>query len=52
MLEHDAAVRDLVGHPVLMDASLQLPGDEVVDGGGAQVQVNKLAVHLAQLTSA
>ena len=49
MLEQQAAVRNLVGHPPRMDAPLQIPALDVVDRGRAEGQVNKLA-HFSQLT--
>jgi hypothetical protein len=49
MLEQQAAVRNLVGHPPRVDAALQVPAVDVVDRSGTEGQVNKLA-HFPELT--
>ena len=49
VLEQQAAVRNLVGHPPRMDAPLPIPALQVVHRGRTEGQVNKLA-HFSQLT--
>jgi hypothetical protein len=50
VLEQQAAVGRLVGYAPGVNASLQVPAFEVIDGGGADVKVDKLA-HFSQPTS-
>jgi len=49
VLEQQADVRNLAGHPLRVDAPLQVPAVHVVNWRGAQGQVHKLA-HFPQLT--
>jgi hypothetical protein len=49
MLEEQAAVRNLVGHPPCVDAPLQLPALDIINRGRTEGQVTKLA-HFPQLT--
>jgi hypothetical protein len=49
VLEQQAAVRDLIGHPPGVNAPLQVPAVEVSDRGGAEAKVDELA-HICELT--
>src|SRR6266566_1349334 len=49
VLEQQAAVRNLVGHPPGMHAPLQVPGLAVLHRGGAELKVEEVT-HFSQLT--
>jgi hypothetical protein len=49
MLEQQAAVGHVVGHPPGVHAPLQIPALEVADRDSAEVEVDKLT-HFSQLT--
>jgi hypothetical protein len=49
MLEQQAAVGNLIGHPPGVHAPLQVPGLAVLHGSRAELKVGKLT-HFSQLT--
>lgn len=51
MLQEQAAVRNLVGHPSRVNAPLHVPAVQVIDRGITEAKVYKLA-HFSQLTRA